>query len=264
MKYVIKDLAKITGLSPARIRKWQERHGLLQPEVGENGYHYYTNEDLFILNHVNKALDEGMTLSQVVRRSRDEILNEHLHDEFTKDQLEFVRNIAEGRWDLLAKAFNKEFKKLDFSEWVLSYILNYVYLVGNAWNAGYLSVADEHAFSRWFIGYFHTKIDKFITGEKPKELVVVYPKDEHELGALLYFGLVLESGRSAKFCGVLPEQDIIKELYDNNYETLAVSLVIPRKMSEIKNFEKRIQDRFDRLKIKFGGSGYQAMIKGEG
>ena len=82
-------------------------------------------------------------------------------------------------------------------------------LVGRGWEEGVLSVADEHAFSRRFQAYLgalakpgadaaHSK------KERPMRLVVVFPGDEHELGAFMQYVLLSHYDIPARFCGTLP------------------------------------------------------------
>ena len=264
MKYLIKDLSKMTGLTPARIRKWQERYKILKPETLDNGYHYYDNNDLFVLKRIANELEKNIPLSKILALGRDKLLEPVSQEGFSADELKKIQIIASGKYRTLEVELNRLHKEQSFSSWVKSSLHPLIVLTGKGWERGYISVADEHAFSRWFYSYFSEHIKKFKDKESKSFdwLVVVYPEDEHEIGALLHYGELLSKGVSARFCGRLPEDELIKELYSGNYRFLTISAVVPRKVSEFESLKKRIQDRFENIKIVFGGYGYRKKIEG--
>ncbi|MCB1174279.1 MAG: MerR family transcriptional regulator [Leptospiraceae bacterium] len=257
MKYLIKDLARITGLSPARIRKWQQRFNILKPATAENGYHYYSNEDLFILNSIKKQLEAGNKISFAANRNRAGILRSELGAQFDAAEMQFIKQVAQSRYRSIEKNFLKELQAQPFKKWIQKFLTGRLKTVGKAWELGYLSIADEHAFSRWFGAFFYNQIQSQITNKEPEVLIVVYPDDHHELGALLYHGILLHQKRPSRFCGNLPVREVIQELRSGHYKELAVSMVIPRSAMELERYSKKIQQVFPELTIAFGGSGYQ-------
>ncbi len=66
MKFLIKDLSRMTSFSPARIRKWQERYRIFDPTQGSNGYWYYSNEDYLVLRSIQQRLAMGQKLNSVM------------------------------------------------------------------------------------------------------------------------------------------------------------------------------------------------------
>lgn len=74
MSYLIKDLSRLSRLSPARIRKWQERYGIFTPVRGENGYWYYTEQDKALLLGMKERLDRGEKLKDIIALGRDGLL----------------------------------------------------------------------------------------------------------------------------------------------------------------------------------------------
>ena len=260
MKYLVKDLSRLTGLSPARIRKWQERYSLLQPDVGTNGYHYYSSDDLFVLQRINRELERGEPLARIVERGREGILSGRIADGFSESDRENIALISQGKFTTLATHFDGQCQALGLAGALHGPMREMVHLVGSAWELGYLGVADEHAFSRWFSGYVEKLIDIYRPSDPPTWLVVTYPEDEHEIGALLHFCDLLQRGGSARFCGQLPERDLFRELAGHGYQKVSISVVLPRTERELASLRNRILARFPDISVLFGGVGYRARV----
>lgn len=63
--YTVKDLSKLSGVS-IRTLHWYDQKGLLTPSaVGENGYRYYKDEQLFTLQQILFFRELGCTLAQI-------------------------------------------------------------------------------------------------------------------------------------------------------------------------------------------------------
>lgn len=261
MKYLVKDLSRLTGLSPARIRKWQERYGLLDPEVGSNGYHYYSSDDLFILQRINRELEKGEALARIVQKGRDEILTGRLNNGFNDADRQWISLISKGDFSSLAERFDAERRDSGLSVTLRGPVHDLICLVGDAWETGYLGVADEHAFTRWLSGYL-AHLTEPVRGTTPYQwLVVTHPEDVHELGALLHYCDLAGRGVAVRFCGNLPERDLLRELAGRSYRKLSISVVMPRQERELMSLKKRIKTRFPNLSVLFGGEGYRRRVR---
>ena len=79
--YEINDVARLTGLSTARLRAWERRYEVVRPVRQPNGYRAYTGEQVALL----RALDQA-------RRLQDDGPEQHPAGE-TPDQVpEWLRN----------------------------------------------------------------------------------------------------------------------------------------------------------------------------
>ena len=184
MKYLVKDLAKMTGLSPSVIRKWQERFKILNPDVGENGYYYYDNDDLFILKNIAQKKKQGESISHIVKHGRDELLKIPVDSEFDEAEWKLINIISRNDFNELRSCLEANLTERSLSSQVRETFLPLVVLVGRAWEKGVLSVADEHSFSRWFTGYFSQKIVDPVESEDSNWLVSVLPSGRNtKLGA---------------------------------------------------------------------------------
>ncbi len=258
VKFLIKDLSRLTGLSPARIRKWQERFRLLAPVQADNGYHYYDNDDLRILLSVQERLSAGHKLKSIITLSRNELLSSQVL--FRDEEWSLLNAISRSEFRTLEGHFNNALESYSLPQWIRKSVHPAVMLTGEAWSKGILSVADEHAFSHWLRGYILSRVQWLQTNQPPLWLVTSFPGDEHELGALLHYARLLYYRVPVRFCGMLPEEHLIKELQKEQYRSVSVSVVIPRKREEIERLRNRIKEETGVRHVHFGGYGYKRTL----
>ena len=65
--YPLRTAARLTGLSPERLRDWERRHGVVEPLRTPGGTRRYSTEDLERLRLLKAAVDAGNRISQVAR-----------------------------------------------------------------------------------------------------------------------------------------------------------------------------------------------------
>ena len=63
-----------TGLSASLLRAWERRHGLLRPERTAGGHRLYTDEDLRVLEQVQRLLGQGRSIGEVAALGRPALL----------------------------------------------------------------------------------------------------------------------------------------------------------------------------------------------
>jgi len=250
----------MTGFSAARIRKWQQRYDILNPVTHENGYNYYDNQDLFLLKNIKIELENGQSLSEIIQNGRENILSIKYYQSFSAKELNIIEKILSVDFVALQEIFDELLLKSNFRSWIKKDIGQVLQMVGRAWEYRLLSTADEHAFSRWFFAYFDSKILKIKSNDSINWLVVTFPTDEHELGSFIFYGLLCNYGVSAKFCGRLPEDELIKELYSHDYRKLSISVVMPKREKELFVLKEKLRKKFPKLGIHFGGYGYRNRI----
>lgn len=258
MRFLIKDLSRLTGLSPARIRKWQERFQILSPVQGRNGYHYYGNHDLRILLNLKERLAAGQKLKSIISLSREELLSSQVL--FRDEEWALLNAISRNEFRTLEENFNDALKTYPLPQWIRKSIHPAVILTGEAWSKGILSVADVHAFSHWLSGYILSRVEGLQSNQTPLWLVTSFPGDQHELGALLHYARLLYYRVPVRFCGMLPEKYLIKELQKEQYRSVSISVVIPRKREEIERLRSRIKEETGVRHVHFGGYGYKRTL----
>ena len=73
MKYTIKTVAQLTGLSAHTIRAWERRHGLLSPSRTDTNRRLYEDSDVEQLKLLRQAVESGHAIGQVAQLSLEDL-----------------------------------------------------------------------------------------------------------------------------------------------------------------------------------------------
>ncbi len=255
MRLTAKRLSELTSVPAANIRKWRERYNILSPERGENGYLYYTSEDYRVVLSIRKLLDAGNKLSSVMQRGREQLLSIAPKSDYTPEDLETLELIIEGRFAELGHRLDTQLQLQNTDQLIRKKIWPLTVLIGEAWESGFITVATEHAYSRWMMGYLSQMATRLNRRQSGARLFIAFPGDEHELGAMMHFVMMTDIGQGGRFSGSLPMEKLLEELGHGDYDELHVSATIPRQRNEIDKFVSAVHKKFPRIKVKIGGAG---------
>ncbi len=261
MSLLIKDLSKLTNIPPGRIRKWQERYNILCPRQGKNGYWYYSNIDYRILSSIQYFLSQGKQLHQIMALGPHTLFRKSLElrpEDVTLEKKSYIQLLKEGDYESIGKILLKE-KKSDFPYWIRKEIQPLVVSVGRAWEIGIINVADEHAFTRWFTSFLFSLLNGIPLRLPLTWLVCSFPRDKHELGALMYYCILRSQGHCVRYVGMLPYLELLNEVQTKAYKKVSISVVIPRSFKEKKALEKDITSISSETKVEFGGYGSKSV-----
>jgi MerR family transcriptional regulator, light-induced transcriptional regulator len=64
--YTIKTVVQQTGITPATLRAWERRYGVLSPGRSDGGYRLYSERDIAILRWLKAQVEAGIAISSAV------------------------------------------------------------------------------------------------------------------------------------------------------------------------------------------------------
>jgi DNA-binding transcriptional MerR regulator len=189
----IGELSRRQGVSPDLLRAWERRYGLLAPERTPGGFRLYRPEDEARVGAMRRGLAQGLSASAAAREAlraptppegpvRAEALAAAQRE--IGAALEAFRDVeAQTALDRLLAAFSLTTVLRDV-------VLPYLRDVGDRWESGELSVAQEHFASVIIRGRLLGLARGWDTGIGPRALLACPPDERHDLG-LVCFGLAL-------------------------------------------------------------------------
>ncbi|MCS6984301.1 MAG: MerR family transcriptional regulator [Leptospiraceae bacterium] len=255
MKYLVKDLSRLTGISAARIRKWQERYGLLHPEKGENGYWYYSEEDYLILKTLKERLAKGEKLRFLAGQDRTKLLSSSRDQLFHHEELEIVRLVEQGQLGALREYLDRQKQNHTFASYIRKVVKPLLEMLASASQHQWLSLGAEHTFCRYLVGYLLTSFEEALQKERPIWLVTIFPGEVHELRATLHYLLLLCGKVSARMVGSLSEKDLIQEIKQNNYHFASIVMVLPQSLENAERLRRLLLEKTTLKRIYLGGEG---------
>ena len=189
MSYRIKTVASITGISTTTLRAWERRYDLLEPRRTISGYRVYGEQDVAILTRVKGLIDGGLKAGEAVDLIRRELAPPSAA---TTD----LESLARLRNELLesllamdqagADAVYVKLAGIPFDRTVDEVILPLLVKVGDLWEGGACSIAQEH-FSSAYARQKLLGLTESLRGGRvdgPEAVCAGIPGELHELGLM--------------------------------------------------------------------------------
>jgi DNA-binding transcriptional MerR regulator len=191
----IGQLAKRTGVSPELLRAWEQRYGLLQPTRTPGGFRLYSAADEARVQRMQGLVSGGLAAAQAARLvlSDDEPTPPTASPSATTLE-EAAGNLAASLDRLDEQAANTALDQL-FTTYTVETVLQqvilpYLHRLGERWEAGEVSVAQEHFASNLLRGRLLGLAQGWGQGRGPAAVLACVSGEHHELG-LLAFGVAL-------------------------------------------------------------------------
>ena len=190
----IGELAKRTGVSPELLRAWEQRYGLLQPARTPGGFRLYSAADEARVQRMQSLVSGGLAAAQAARLilSREPAPPTASASATTLEDA--AGNLAASLDRLDEQAANTALDRL-FSAYTVETVLQdvvlpYLHRLGERWETGEISVAQEHFASNLLRGRLLGLAQGWGQGQGPGAILACLPGEHHELG-LLAFGVAL-------------------------------------------------------------------------
>ena len=191
----IGELTKRTGVSPELLRAWEQRYGLLQPTRTPGGFRLYSAGDEARVQRMQSLVSGGLAAAQAARLVLSGGEPEPRTDSGSAAPLEEAAGNLTASLDRLdEQAANSALDRL-FSAYTVETVLQevvlpYLHRLGERWEAGEVSVAQEHFASNLLRGRLLGLAQGWGQGQGPLAILACVPGEHHELG-LLVFGVAL-------------------------------------------------------------------------
>ncbi|HBP22472.1 MAG TPA: transcriptional regulator [Planctomycetes bacterium] len=215
--YKMRTVCELTGLSPALLRAWERRHGLLQPERTAGGHRLYTDDDLKVLRSVQEHMERGLSIGEIAVMGRRSLLAAVRP---SPPGVQDAGGLAQCRARLVQAAIDIDASQVEevldqafgmaspitAIDAVLAPALDEI---GEQWANGRLSVAGEHLVSAKVITRIRRLLEATNQGPGRPAVVTCLPDELHEIGALLAaYALCLSGFRVSYLGAAMPLEDL--------------------------------------------------------
>ena len=263
LKYSIKDLEKLTGIKAHTIRIWEKRYNIVCPLRTTTNIRFYTDGDLKRLLNVSILNRNGFKISNIVRLTKEEILNSVMETSITSMNFESqVENLVIAMIDLDENKFEKTLSnsilKLGFEETVTNIVYPFLEKVGILWQIGTINPAQEHFITNLIRQKLIIAIDTEINSLLPnhKTFVLFLPEGElHELSLLFYSYLIKKRGHRVIYLGQnLPLDDLRQVKLISRPDFLVTVITSSHTGKDLQLFIHNISENFPAQMILLGGN----------
>ncbi len=213
--YTIKEAASRTGVGAPLIRAWERRYGVVEPTRTASGYRLYDEATLRTLATMRSLVDAGWSASEAARAIKaGEVAIEDAPADRTAGgsgstaaahrarQIERFVAAAESTSPAETEALLDEMLASGSFEAVVDdLLLPATAALGDAWAAGRISVAAEHAASAAVARRLSAVFQAAGVPIRPAVVVGLPPGSRHELGALAFAATLRRRGVGVLYLG---------------------------------------------------------------
>jgi DNA-binding transcriptional MerR regulator/methylmalonyl-CoA mutase cobalamin-binding subunit len=272
-RHPIRVVSRRTGLSPAVLRAWEKRYGVVVPSRSDGGQRLYTDEDVTRLSLLRRAVEEGRAISQVAGLSTEELTGLVREDAVERigpgavepmgssSAAEILESATTAVTAMDPKRLERILSRAALAlpvpvviDDVVSPLLK---VLGVSWREGRLGPAHEHLATvvvRRFLEWLLSTVE--VRGEAPVLVAATPAGERHELGALLSAVTASAEGWSVFFLGPdLPSEEIAAAAQRLNAKVVALSSVDPNTAGALVGEVGRLRRRLPaEVALVLGGS----------
>lgn len=245
--YNIREVSRLTGLTAATLRKWEERYDIVQPTRLPNGYREYTRSHLAALLWVKAKVDGGALVSAAAAELKERRGLGWTPNGEDLRQAQFAQtNLLEARReDLLTALLERDparvtaaldgaFAAFGLETVLIDVIQAALYEIGRLWASGVISAFQEH-YSTVLIRDRLLSLRALVGSRTgPSFVTACLPGEQHEIGVLILGLVAARQGFQVTHLGSSPSPDgLQRALLDMRPQVLGLSVTIGGRVAEL-------------------------------
>lgn len=202
--YTMKEVARLTGIPAATIRKWEERYQVVAPTRLENGYRAYSARDLAVLRSVGARVRAGTPVSLAVEEAHARLRSGW--EETTAPAVaepdgaalhyraELIRALTAIDEQAARRTLDEAFAVLQVEQVLGAVVEPVLREIGRLWAEGAVSEYQEHFASVVIRDRLASLRALLPPGTGPHLITACLPGELHEIGILAVSILALRRG----------------------------------------------------------------------
>jgi DNA-binding transcriptional MerR regulator len=233
----IGELSRRLGVSDHVLRAWERRYGLLRPVRTTGGFRLYSEADLDRVRRMLAYLDQGLSAAEAARAVVDgeppagtAAGGPAHHDRLTDATATLAAALDEFDEPAAHAVLDRLLSTLTVETVLRDVVLPYLRALGDRWERGEVSVAQEHFASNLIRGRLAGLAQGWGHGRGPRAILACVPDELHDI-ALLAFGIVLNrNGWRIEYLGAsTPMDDLIRMAHTQRPDLIVLLGIAPER-----------------------------------
>jgi len=233
----IGELSRRLGVSDHVLRAWERRYGLLQPVRTTGGFRLYSEADLDRVRRMQAYLDRGLSAAEAARAVLDGAPpagtgaggSAH-HDGLADAGVALAAALDQFDEPAADAVLDRLLGTLTVETVLRDVLLPYLRALGERWERGEVSIAQEHFASNLIRGRLAGLARGWGHGHGPRAILACVPDELHDI-ALLAFGIVLNrNGWRIEYLGAsTPLDDLIRMARAQRPDLIVLLAIAPER-----------------------------------
>jgi DNA-binding transcriptional MerR regulator len=189
----IGELSRRSGVSPELLRAWERRYDLLRPTRSPGGLRLYSARDLERVQAMQRHLARGLAAAEAAALAAQPEPDAAEGARHAPDAREELAAALEGYDEAAGHAVvDSLLARMSLDAFLRDVVIPYLHDLGERWEHGEVSVAQEHFASSVLRGRLLGLARGWGRGLGPTAVLACAPGEQHDLG-LIAFGLALRA-----------------------------------------------------------------------
>ena len=259
--YSIKQVSEQLDIPAVTIRAWENRYNVVTPTRTEGGHRLYSEKDVETLKWIKAQVhDQNMKISDAVRMLKESppvsapAPSQHNKYDQLKDQLYgALVNLDTQEANQVA---DLAFSLYDYEEVFHHILVQVLYKVGNEWENGVISVAQEHFASQFIIN----RCTQFlrilpVNPVLPKVLAFCPEGEQHQIGLMVFSLFLKKKGHDVIYLGPNTPLEGLSDLIKmKDIRVVAISMTNPNPIEKVEYWIQSCLKLDSSLRFIVGGS----------
>lgn len=277
--YNLKAVVNEVGLTPATLRAWERRYGLIKPKRTAGGHRLYSRKDIEMLKWLVKRQNEGVSISQAV-----EMWNQLNEGERTMRTVGHAPTPAPGTGETILDELREKWlaECMGFNDMAANQTLDQAFTiaptesicievlqkglsqVGEGWYAGTVSVQQEHFVSAMAAQRINTLLAATPPAtQQGRILAACPPGEEHDFSLLLTTYLLRRRGWEVVYLGAnVPLADLERTLRDTSPALVVSAAQTLEGAASLRMMAELVAGRG--IRVAFGGGIFKRIAEAAG
>jgi DNA-binding transcriptional MerR regulator len=264
--YTIKDLEKLSGIKAHTLRIWEQRYNILSPVRNSGNIRFYNDEDLKRILNISLLNNNGFKISHIAGLDESALIAEveKLLQESNKESQQvdaLVRCLLNLNEIEFENVLNNSIRKFGFESTIEKVVFPFLKQLGNMWQIGLVSPAQEHYISNLIRQKLIAGLDK-ISGRpvKDRSFLFFLPENElHELGLIYLHFLAKNAGYKCYYLGQsVPAPDLLSIAAQLSPDYLVSVITTPLPLKEFDDLVASCARQLPHCRLLFSGRLFYA------
>ncbi|OZM55737.1 hypothetical protein CIB95_15815 [Lottiidibacillus patelloidae] len=270
--YSIKRVSEMLNIPAVTIRAWESRYNIINPTRTEGGHRLYSEEEVAIIKWLKEQTeDNNMKISEAVRmlesmkpfkdkKVESSPSNEKLvvSNNYNNNIEQLYSNIIDLNNHQANETMDIAFSMYHYEDVFHKILAPTLHLIGDNWEKGNISVAQEHFGSQIILQRFNQFYRTLpVNPLAPKGLSICPEGEEHHIGLMLFSLFLRKKGSDVIYLGPNTLLENIPEIIkEKDIKIIAISSSSPKNIAKLEKWLGLLKEKFPRLKIVVGGRGF--------
>ncbi|WLR54744.1 MerR family transcriptional regulator [Mesobacillus subterraneus] len=260
--YSIKQVSELLDIPAVTIRAWENRYNVVAPTRTEGGHRLYSQKDVETLKWLKTQVHEkNIKISDAARQLQG---SPTASSPAPSSQIDKYGELKEKLYQALINLDTQEanqiadlaFSLYDFEEVFHHILVHVLYKVGDEWENGSISVAQEH-FATQFIINRCTQFLRVlpVNPSLPKVLAFCPEGEQHQIGLMVFSLFLKKKDHDVIYLGPnTPLEGLADLIKLKNIKVVSISMTNPNPIKKVEDWIQSCLKIDPSLKFIVGGS----------